>query len=270
MLPFFSSFFETFVGPDLSPGSEDEASIQWKRLPPLPFAQGIRTTQSPQSRTGSGVELSAERLPSYRESDPRSPVFLASNIPLPPSPSTLASSVSSIIYASPSLEDIPPANGFITPYASYPPPPPSIPPSPGQFSYPPTPKFTNRFTDTHTVHRADRTVSLLIGTLRRSSREAGRTRLNLNTLSTGTTPICVLPRNNDGLPPYGSKGNTTIHRRSALGYSRHYSLPELVLPSPLLGVESSSPPPVSPRGPRPLLPTPGQLNKSATLYSQTT
>jgi len=253
--------------PNLSPGSEDEAAIQWKRLPPLPFAQGIRTTQSPQSRTGSGIEeFSTERLPSYRESDPRSPVFLASHIPLPPSPSTSASSVSSITYASPSLEDIPPANGFITPYASYPPLPPSIPPSPGQFSYPPTPKFTNRFTDTHTVHRADRTVSLPTGTLHRSPREAGRTRLNFNTLSTGTTPICVLPRNNDGLPPYGSKGHMTIHRRSASAYS----LPELVLPSPLSSVQSSPLPPMSPRGPRPLPPTPGQLNRSATLYPQTT
>ena len=123
----------------------------------------------------------------------------------------------------------------------------------------------------HTVHRADRTVSLAMGTLRRSPREAGRTRLNLNTLSTGTTPIRVLPRNNDGLPPYGSNGHTTIHRRSASGYSRHYSLPELVLPSPLLlGVESNPLPPMSPRGPRPLPPTPGQLNRSATLYSQIT
>lgn len=258
--------------PNLSPGSEDEAAIQWKRLPPLPLAQGICTAQSPQSRTGSGVEeFSTERLPSCRESDPKSPIFLASHIPLPPSPSTLASSVSSINYASPSFEDIPPTNGFITPYASYPPLPPSIPPSPGQLSYPPTPNSANRFTDIHTVHRADRTVSLAMGTPRRSPREAGGTRLNLNTLSTGTTPIRVLPKNNDGLPPYGSNGHTIIYRRSASGYSRHYSLPELVLPSPLLlGVESSPLSPMSPRGPRPLPPTPGQLNRSATLYSQMT
>ena len=254
---------------NLSPGSEDEAAIQWKRLPPLPSAQGIRTTQSPQSGTGSGVEeFSTERLPSYRESDPRSPIFLATHIPLPPSPSTLASSVSSMTYGSPSLEEISPTNGFITPSTPYPPLPPSISPSPGQFSYPPTPNSTDRFAGTHTVRRADRTVSLAIVSPRRLLSEVGGTRLNLNTLSTVTTPISVLPWNSNGLPPYCSNGHATIHRGNGSAYSRHYSLQELVLPSPsLLGIQSSPLPPMSPRGPRPLPPTPGQLNRSAALYS---
>ena len=256
---------------NLSPGSEDEAAIQWKRLPPLPPAQSIRVTQSPQSRTGSGIdEFSTERLPSYRESDPRSPIFLAAHIPLPPSPSSLVSSVSSLTYAPPSFEDISPTNSFVSPYSSYPPLPPSIPSSPRQFSHPPTPNSTERFIDTHTVYRADRTVSFAISTLRRPPSEVGETQSNPNTLSIVTTPISVLLGNNNGPPPYGPNDDATVYRRSAPAYSRHSSVQELVLPSPSsLGVRSSPPPPMSPRGPRPLPPTPGQLNRSAMLYSRT-
>ena len=258
--------------PNLSPGSDDEAAIQWKRLPPLPPAQCTRTTKPPQNRTVSGVEeLSTERLPLYRENKPGPPILLTAYVPLPPSPSTLASSVSSLTYAPPSPEDIPPINGFTTPYALYPPLPPSNPPSPRQFNYPPTVNPVDRSMDAHTVHRADRTVSLAISTLPRLPSEVGETQLNLNDPTTATTPISTLPRNNNGFLPYGPNEDATIYRRSASAYSQHSSVQELVLPSPsLLGVvRSSPPPPMSPRGPRPLPPTPGQLSRSVTSYSQT-
>ena len=245
---------------NLSPGSDDEAAIQWKRLPPLPPAQCT------QSRTVSGVEeFSTERLPSHCENEPRPPILFAARVPLPPSPSTLASSVSSLTYTPPSPEDIPPINNFTTPYILYPPLPPSIPPSPRQFSYPPTSNPTDGSMGAHTVHRAGRTVSLP-----RLPSEVGETQLNLNAPTATTTPISALPRNNNGFLPYGLNEDAAIYRRSASAYSQHSSVQELVLPSPsLLGVRSSPPPPMSPRGPRPLPPTPGQLTRNVTLYSQT-
>jgi hypothetical protein len=265
---------------NLSPGSEDEAVAQWKRLPPLHPVQVIHTTQPPQSRAASGIEeFSTERLFLHREIEPGSPIFLAAYIPLPPSPSTSASSVSSLTYAPPSPEGIPPINDFMTPYASYPPLPPfispsprkypplppSVPPLPRQFSCPPTPNSTDRFVDAHTVHRADRAASLAISTPRSSPNEVGGAQPNLNTLTTVTNPIPVLPGKDSGFLPYGPNNDATTYRRNAPAYSRHSSVQELVLPSPSL---FGPPPTMSPGGPRPLPLTPGQLSRSVTLCSR--
>ena len=248
---------------NLTPASDDEAAIQWKRLPPLPHAQGIRTTQPPESNTAGRVEeFSTERLPSFRENEFGSPIFLAAHIPLPPSPSTLASSVSSLSYAPPSPQEIPPINGFTTPYASlYPPLPPSI---------PPTPNSTDKFVGSYTVRRADRTVSPATSTPRNLPSELGETQSNLDTPTTPTALISVSPKNNNDFLPYGLNDDSTVYRMSASAYSQHSSIREFVLPSPsLLGARLSPPPPMSPRGLRPLPPTPGKLSRSVTLYSQT-
>ena len=125
---------------NLSLGAEDEAVIEWKRLPPLPSAHGTSATQTPQSRRATGAgDFPTGRLPSYHEKEPNPPGFFAPYIPLPPSPSILASPVSSLAYAPPSPTEIPPINGFTTPYTSYPPLPLSIPSTPGSFCYPPLP-----------------------------------------------------------------------------------------------------------------------------------
>ena len=126
--------------PNLSLGAEDEAVIEWKRLPPLPSAHGSSATQTPQSRRATGVgDFPVGLLPSYHEKEPKPPGFFAPFIPLPPSPSVLASPVSSLAYAPPSPSEIPPINGFTTPYESYPPLPPSVLSTPGSFCYPPLP-----------------------------------------------------------------------------------------------------------------------------------
>ena len=125
---------------NLSLGAEDEAVTEWKRLPPLPSAHGSSATQTPQSRRATGVgDFPAGPLPSHHEREPKPPFFFAPFIPLPPSPSVLASPVSSLAYAPPSPTDIPPTNGFATSYTLYPPLPPSIPSTPGSFCYPPLP-----------------------------------------------------------------------------------------------------------------------------------
>ena len=125
---------------NLSLGAEDEAVIEWKRLPPLPSAHSSSATQTPQSRRATGVgDFQVGLLPSYHEKEPKPPGYFAPFIPLPPSPSVLASPVSSIAYAPPSPTDIPPINGFTIPYTSYPPLPPSVPSTPGSFCYPPLP-----------------------------------------------------------------------------------------------------------------------------------
>ena len=69
--------------PNLSPGSEDEAAIQWKRLPPLPLAQGICTAQSPRAAQGAGSRSSqrndyphvARAIPSLLFSSPHTSRF---------------------------------------------------------------------------------------------------------------------------------------------------------------------------------------------------
>ena len=125
--------------PNLSLGAEDEAVIEWKRLPPLPSAHGTSASQTPQSRRATGVQdFPTERLPSYYENEPNPPGFLATHVPLPPSPSVLASPVSPLAYAPPSPAETPPIKGFVF-RSSYPPLPPSIPPTPGSFGYPPLP-----------------------------------------------------------------------------------------------------------------------------------
>lgn len=257
---------------NLSPGSEDEAAIQWERLPPL--ARGILPASSSQNHTVNGAEeLSTERFPSYCENEPRPQVFLATHVPLPPSPSMLSSSASSLTYAPPSSEDIPPINGFTAPYVSYPPLPPSIPSTPGTFSYPPTTHSTDRFADAHTVHRASRTVSLVINTLRPLSGEVGRTHSNLSTPTT-TTTLSASPGNDSGCSPRGP-GDSVIgppvhHGSAASAHSQYPDVQELVPPPPPLPIVPLNPPlHTSPRGPRPLLTTPAQLNRSATMYSQT-
>ena len=125
-----------------SHAGEDEAIIQWNKLPPLPNSQGTSPMHNRDSqRTSEGKHMSTDRTSSYFEKEPKPPFFLAAHIPLPPSPSTMVSSVSSLSYAPPSPGEIPPTNGFTTPYTShsYPPLPPSIPSTPGSSSYPPLP-----------------------------------------------------------------------------------------------------------------------------------
>ena len=127
---------------NLSAGADDEATIQWRKLPPIPIVQGTSAMQNRDSQRTSGT--SAERLPSYIEKEPMPPFSLAAQIPLPPSPSTLASSISSLSYALPSPQAVPPINGFTTPYVSslYPPLPPSAPSTPRSFVFPPLPLST--------------------------------------------------------------------------------------------------------------------------------
>ena len=258
--------------PNLSLGAEDEAAIEWKRLPPLPTTQGNRPTPSSQSRRMSGVEdLSTELLSSRRENELNSPVFLPAHVPLPPSPSTLASSVSPLTYASPPSEEIPSTNSLTTPYPSYPHLSHPIPSAPGPLSYPPTPRSTNRSMEAHTVRVGDRTVSPAISALGRLPGDADRAHLNLNTQTAAT--LSASPGHNARLLPYGPDNDGTersIRRDSPVSlYSRYSDIQELVLlPPPSLAASSSPTPPSSPRGPRPL-PTPGQLGRSGTPHSQT-
>ena len=109
---------------NLSLGTEEEAAIEWNRLPRLPSA-----TQTPQSCRATRAENSpTEQLPSHREEEPNLlPYFLAPLVPLPPSPSTEASPVSSIslVHAFPSPPETPPINCSTAPQTSYPPLPPS-------------------------------------------------------------------------------------------------------------------------------------------------
>ena len=122
-------------------GAEDEAVIQWRKLPPIPLVQGTPPLQnSPNQRAGEVKDSPIERLPSYTSRDSRPRFFLASQIPLPPSPSTLNSSVSSLAYAPPpSPQEISPINDFTALYLSHFPLPPSVPSTPGSFVFPPLP-----------------------------------------------------------------------------------------------------------------------------------
>ena len=249
-------------------GIEEEAVIQWKKLPPIP-----PPVQNRQSQRESQVEdLSKEPLPSYSEREPKPQLFLAPLVPLPPSPSTLASSVSSLTYAPPSPEEIPPINGFTTPYASYPPLPPSIPSTPTPFSHSPTPtpRSTDRFVDTPTDRTLARSVSPGKSALRGLFTEVGLTQ------SDEDSPATVVPppfpgSSDDSLSRGSSDGGTDIstHRRSGSSeYSQISTVQELVMPPmPVLTYPSSLSPPMSPRGPRPR-PLPS-LSRSGTLYSQT-
>jgi hypothetical protein len=256
---------------NLSSGNADEAAIEWKRLPPLP--SGIHPTQP--RRASAAEEPATERLPSYCESESGPPLFLPVHIPLPPSPSTLASSVSSLSYAPPSPEGIAPTNGFTTTYASYPPLPPSVPSTPGQFSYPPTPHSVNTSADSRMAHPTDHTVALAINTLNSLPGGADRTDPNLVSPMTATT-LRARPGNYDGFMPPSPDGydgpELPAYRRSVGStHPQHSYIQEAVLPSPPLPaipVTPPPPPPMSPRGPRPLPPTPGQLSRSGTLSSQ--
>ena len=289
-------------------GEEDEAIVEWNRLPPLPPVQGALPTQTSQSHAVIGVEESlAERVPSHYENESKPPIFLAARTPLPPSPSTLASSASSLTYAPPSPGHIPPINDFATPYFSYPPLPPSIsstpgplnypplPPSvsstPGSVSYPPlppsvsstpgppsypaTPRSIDISTDSSTVHPTDRIVSLAINTLRRLSDETDRTQSNSNTPTTATQ--FAFPRNNNNFSPYPPDDDVSgrsiyrgseVSAHSQFSVAQGFTLPALPL-FPLLTIPSSPPLPTGPRGPRPLPPTPGRVNRGETMYSRT-
>ena len=241
-------------------GARDEAITEWRRLPPLPPAQ------PPQSPRATRVEdLPAERLPSYYEEEPKPPAFLARHVPLPPSPSTLASPGSSLSYATSSPTEVPP-------YVTYPPLPHSTPSTPRSFSHPPPPHSTDEFVDAHSTLPADPTGSLAINTRRRLSGDVGRTRSNF---SSPTTAIrSAIPGSNNGSllysSPIGDGAGRSVHRRSSISsaFSQGSVVHELVLPSlPPSIFPSSPPPPLNPRGPRPL-PTSGQLKRSGTFHSQ--
>ena len=121
-------------------GADDEAVIQWRKLPPIPTVQGSPAMQnSPSPGAGEVKGAPSERLPSYAEKDPKPHFFLPAQIPLPPSPLTAASSVSSLAYAPPSPQEISPINCFTTSYLSHFPLPPSVPSTPRSFVYPPLP-----------------------------------------------------------------------------------------------------------------------------------
>jgi len=252
---------------NLSFDVEDEAAMRWKKLPSLPSTQGASSIHSPHSRRANEVEeFSTERLPTYCEKELKPPGFLAAHVPLPPSPSTPAPSVSPLSYASPSPGEIPPTNGFTTPYASYPPLPPSIPPSPGSFSYPSTPR-SDEFVDVYTIRPADRTVSLSINTPHRLSGFVSRT----HSYTPATPTIFAHPGNNSGSLPYvpndDGTGRFVYHRSEVSAYSRFSTVQEVLLPPPPSLVSPSSPS-TPPRGPRPL-PTPGQPSRSRPSSSQT-
>ena len=246
---------------NLSLGMGTEAVTEWRRLPPIPSAQGTPPAQTTQNRGVTGIEDSPmERLPFYDEGEPRPPDFFATQIPLPPSPSTPASSASSWVYATPSSP--PPSssvNGFTTQYASYIPLPPSIPSTPRQFSYPPTPNSADEFMDTRTIRAGDQTVSLASNNLRRLSGDAGWTHSTFSTPKTAS--ISVPSGDNDGTSDYGpndDEAGRSNYRESAVSeVSQYATFQEFAFPPPPL---------TSPRGPRPL-PSPGRLNRSGTLRS---
>lgn len=245
-------------------GDEDEAIIEWNRLPPLPSAQGTSTTQTPRIHTAREAEnFSTERLPSYHEEEPRPSGFFAARIPLPPSPSTQSSLVSSLSYATPSPAEIPPVNGFTTPYVSFP-------STPGQFSYPPAPYSTDNFMGAHTARTTDRTVSLAINALNHLSGNDRWSRPNSDTPTTASHSSFLV--GDDGsYGPNDDWARRSVSRRSTISaYSQHSSGQEIELPPPppMLALPSSPPPPMSPRGPRPP-PAPSRLSRSATLHSQT-
>ena len=256
---------------NLSLDAEDEAAMRWRELPSLPSTQGVSSIQTPHSRRATGVgNFSTEWLPSYCEKELKPPGFFAARVPLPHSPSTPPPSVSPLRYALPSPDGIPPTNGFTTPYASYPLLPSSISPSPGPFSYPPTPRSSDKFMDVHTIHRADQTLSLTINTPHRLSDVVCRTHSKLYTPTTPT--LFALPGNNSGFLPYAPDDDRTrgsIYRRSGVSaYSQSSTIQDILLPPPPSLAASSSPStPVSRRGPRPL-PIPGQAGRSRTPYSQ--
>ena len=238
-------------------GAGDEAITEWRRLPPLP------PTRPPRS-FGATEEDYPERLPSYYEEEPKPPPFSAWNIPLPPSPSTLASMESTLSYATHSPAEIPP-------YSSYPPLPPAIPSTHGSFSYPPTPHSADRFLDSYSTHTADQSVSLAINTLRRLSGDAGWSPPNMNTPTTAA--LSAFPGSADSsLPyysPFGDGPGRPAHRRSTVSaFSQNSAIQEVALPSPPSSIfPSSPPPPISPRGPRPRLVS-GQLKRSGTSHTQ--
>ena len=256
--------FPGWLNPSLS--AEDEAAIEWKRLPLLPLIQGSPTIQASQLLRVAGVEeFPTERLPSYCEKDLKPPSFLAPHVPLPPSPSTMASSVSSLAYALPSPAEIPPINGFTTPYTSYPPPP--IPSAHSPFDRPPIPRSAEKITDAHTIHATESTTSLADNTLRRVSDDVGSDSSNLTTPMTAA--FSVFSGNSSGslpYPPNGDEPRLSICRESTVSAFSQHSTILFPLP-PLLTLSSSPPPPTSPRGPRPL--PPGQRSRGRTLYSQT-
>ena len=251
---------------NLSQGVEDEAVIEWMRLPPLPSTYSSPAAQTSQTSGATGTEdFPTERLPSYCEEEPKQPDFLAPFIPLPPSPVTPASAVSSLAYALPSPAEISPMKGITTPYTSYPPPLPSVPPAPGPSSHPPAPRPADRFRDTHTT-RSDSIVSLAISTLRRLS--GGMSWIHSDS-NPPTTAAPALPGNNRGSSSHGLNEDGTrpsIYRGSTFSaFSQRSTL--LSSPPSLLASPSSPSRPMSPRGPRPLLP-PSQLSRSGTVYSR--
>ena len=236
-------------------GAGDEAITEWRRLPPLPPTQPLQIPRAARLE---------ERLPSYYEEEPRPPPFTAWQVPLPPSPSTLASLESSLSYATTSHAENPP-------YMTYPPHRPAVSSTHGSFSNPPTPRSVDRFMDSFSTPGSDPSVSLAIHTLRRSSGDAGWTHPNFNTPTTAT--ISAFPGSHDGsLPfysPVGDGAEPSGYRRSIISaFSQTSGVQEIVVPSPPSSiVPSSPPPPLSPRGPRPLL-APGQLKRSGTSNTQ--
>ena len=255
--------------PNLSLGTGDEAVIEWKRLPPLPSAQGTPTTQTPQSSRAAGVEdFPKEGLPSGHGGEPESP-FLAPHVPLPPSPSTLASSASSLAYAPPSPVEIPPINGFTTPYTSYPPLPHPLPSTSRPFGYLLAPHSAEDFTAAHMIPTGDSTVSTEINTLHHLPGSVGWARSDSITSTTATLP--AFSGNDDSLLPYGPNDDgagRSIYRESTVSaYSQYSTAQELALPLPSFTSPSSPSRPLSPRGPRPL-PVTGQPSGSGMAYSQ--
>ena len=244
---------------NLTLGAGDEAITEWRRLPPLPSSQ-----PSQSSRATEVEDLPMERLPSYYEEEPKPPAFSAWHVPLPPSPSTLASPGSSLSYATSSPAEIPP-------YTTYPPLPYSTPSTPRSFNHPPTPRSTDEFMDAYSTPPADPTVSLAINTLHHLPGDAGWTRSNFSTPT--TTTHSTFPGSNDGslsyYSPIGDGAGRSVYRRSIVSaFSQGSAIQELVLPSPPPSIfPSSPPPPMSPRGPRPL-PTSGQLKRSGTSHTQ--
>lgn len=247
---------------NLSHSAEDEAVIEWMRLPPLPSTHSTSAAQTPQSGGETGEkDFPAERLPSYCEEEPEQSDFLALHIPLPPSPSSM---VSSLAYALPSPVEMSPIKGITTPHTSYPPLPPSIPPTPEPSSHPPTLQSPDRSTDARRARSADSIVSLAMSTLRRLSGSVGWTHSDPNTPTTATP---ALPGNNNGFSFYGPSGDGTgssIYRGST--FSAFSQRSTLASPPSLLVSPSSPPRPMSPRGPRPLLPQ-SQLSRNGSLYS---
>ena len=218
---------------NISLGTGNEAVTAWKRLPPLPSVQGVLATNPSQSHRAADVE-DLPKSPFHHKEEPKSPGFRTSHDTLPASPSTVASSESSLVYAPPSPTEIPPINGLTIPHTSYPPLPTSVPSISGSFSYPPTPRCADNFMDTRAIHAVGQIAH---------------------------------PVTNNSPLPYGPDRDG-VGRSIRLGsmvsaFSQHSTAQELVLP-PLALLDSPPSPSrsMSPKGPRPR-PAPGQLSRSA-------